>query len=168
MLIKLQVCLLSFNSIKVRLNQWWRYMRCRHLICFNSIKVRLNRLTCGRVEGLDTLFQFHKGTIKPGKHYDDQTLAHLFQFHKGTIKPRWDLLHLPHQQQFQFHKGTIKPRSWAVGRFLVLRFNSIKVRLNQLNNLIAKTNNEGFNSIKVRLNRCNCFWYSKARFVSIP
>ena len=34
-----------------------------------------------------SLFQFHKGTIKPGKHYDDQTLAHLFQFHKGTIKP---------------------------------------------------------------------------------
>ena len=130
MLIKLQVCLLSFNSIKVRLNQWWRYMRCRHLICFNSIKVRLNRLTCGRVEGLDTLFQFHKGTIKPGKHYDDQTLAHLFQFHKGTIKPRRKELEDDTSGLFQFHKGTIKPASTTIYPPCFSSFNSIKVRLN--------------------------------------
>ena len=67
-------------------------------------------MTCGRVEGLDTLFQFHKGTIKPGKHYDDQTLAHLFQFHKGTIKPVDAGLRLI-SIMFQFHKGTIKPQS---------------------------------------------------------
>ena len=164
-------------------------MRCRHLICFNSIKVRLNRLTCGRVEGLDTLFQFHKGTIKPGKHYDDQTLAHLFQFHKGTIKPRRKELEDDTSGLFQFHKGTIKPFNSFNASCFCASFNSIKVRLNQesrevfINNVLFQFHKgtikpdlfrlhyrpyARFNSIKVRLNRHQLRYTHPAFLVSIP
>ena len=164
-------------------------MRCRHLICFNSIKVRLNRLTCGRVEGLDTLFQFHKGTIKPGKHYDDQTLAHLFQFHKGTIKPRRKELEDDTSGLFQFHKGTIKPFNSFNASCFCASFNSIKVRLNQesrevfINNVLfqfhkgtikptrrrrAMPAQPCFNSIKVRLNLIYLDFIIVLMLVSIP
>ena len=35
-----------------------------------------------------TLFQFHKGTIKPLKEAGINSAFGKFQFHKGTIKPK--------------------------------------------------------------------------------
>ena len=56
--------------------------------------------------------------------------ASVFQFHKGTIKPlhghKISSLHL----EFQFHKGTIKPKPAQHLNQTKSSFNSIKVRLN--------------------------------------
>ena len=59
------------------------------LFNFNSIKVRLN-LSQKRYTRDMSLFQFHKGTIKPGVDMRAQTRKWQFQFHKGTIKPKID------------------------------------------------------------------------------
>ena len=158
--------LLSFNSIKVRLNPF--------LICCCSQHIR---------------FQFHKGTIKPTWPRSVCMSGTLFQFHKGTIKPYLSTKNLliyggfnsikvrlnPDQPQgsiprpaFQFHKGTIKP---DVGRLFSkkhLSFNSIKVRLNLLAPLTLAIFHFSFNSIRVRLNLPPRRWRVRCNWVSIP
>ena len=53
---------------------------------FNSIKVQLERHTLGNLYQFQTLFQFHKGTIRTQKRARLLFLLLLFQFHKGTIR----------------------------------------------------------------------------------
>ena len=152
--------------------------------CFNSIKVRLN-LTIVKYAITLVLFQFHKGTIKPGLTGGVTGLLSGFQFHKGTIKPISLLTRLIYQRRFnsikvrlnltqlntkllgmlfQFHKGTIKP----FRRLKLIpentRFNSIKVRLNLLTISHLFWLHSGFNSIKVRL---NLYIDSIARFILV-
>ena len=56
--------LLRFNSIKVRLNPLIERRQLEIKARFNSIKVRLNLSLCNEVTQF-SMFQFHKGTIKP-------------------------------------------------------------------------------------------------------
>ena len=81
------------------------------LLGFNSIKVRLNLGAVAPNEGA-SLFQFHKGTIKPGFPSSDFTSNLKFQFHKGTIKPFPSARRGAVVPLFQFHKGTIKPQCY--------------------------------------------------------
>ena len=76
----------------------------------------------------DTLFQFHKGTIRTPKDEPQQTQESYF----NSIKVR--LEHYPLMLQmmllvFQFHKGTIRTILMKNTSLLLLYFNSIKVRL---------------------------------------
>ena len=82
--------------------------RSSRLLHFNSIKVRLNLRKPTLSFGVP-IFQFHKGTIKPGEPDTLDETAFTFQFHKGTIKPQLASGNLNPVSLFQFHKGTIKP-----------------------------------------------------------
>ena len=57
------LCLMNFNSIKVRLKQKKVSVVFKHKFYFNSIKVRLKHDHREHPAEV-TLFQFHKGTIK--------------------------------------------------------------------------------------------------------
>ena len=52
---------------------------------------------------------------------------------------------------FQFHEGPIKTIAKLYPRSLVSSFNSMKVRLKQLDQLVKQGELTGFNSMKVRL-----------------
>ena len=54
---------------------------------FNSIKVQLKPVEIQTTQ-LDSLFQFHKGTIKTICLIHSSTNGAIFQFHKGTIKTK--------------------------------------------------------------------------------
>ena len=56
------------------------------IINFNSIKVRLEHAYNHLAQGYQTLFQFHKGTIRTDKTHRHMFTTNLFQFHKGTIR----------------------------------------------------------------------------------
>ena len=100
----------NFNSIKVRL---------KHSLClnpflqvfqtdFNSIKVRL-KLNGSTQIRMQTEFQFHKGTIKTIKWYDNR----FRDLHFNSIKVRLKQDSINQRAfalEFQFHKGTIKTR----------------------------------------------------------
>ena len=73
---------------------------------FNSIKVRLKRYVA-TAKLLNSLFQFHKGTIKTEQVANNMKVGQAFQFHKGTIKTYVATGKLLNSL-FQFHKGTIK------------------------------------------------------------
>ena len=73
---------------------------------FNSMKVRL------KPKGSDGKFYFHE-----------------FQFHEGPIKTVIVCAISDQGGQFQFHEGPIKTPHIFVFRGLMLRFNSMKVRL---------------------------------------
>ena len=79
-------------------------------ISFNSIKVRLNQVS-DHIAAIGITFQFHKGTIKPFTQLQTKLQGMLFQFHKGTIKPLGMQPLFAYEMKFQFHKGTIKPPS---------------------------------------------------------
>ena len=85
-------------------------------IYFNSIKVRLEP-TLMRVAAL------HPG----------------FQFHKGTIRTTEEVLGVPMHAPFQFHKGTIRTICRFLVVFLVVYFNSIKVRLEHSSLILRKS-----------------------------
>ena len=53
----------------------------------------------------------------------------MFQFHKGTIKTHKLVNYFLFSTLFQFHKGTIKTLRLFRNNPLIIRFNSIKVRL---------------------------------------
>ncbi len=82
----ISICNTYFNSIKVQLKLRMLMPDIDAEYNFNSIKVQLKRLRhiykCN-----DTLFQFHKGTIKTVWRARGRELR-VFQFHKGTIKTR--------------------------------------------------------------------------------
>ena len=141
---------------------------------FNSIKVRLNLTKDLSFYALPSVFQFHKGTIKPQVRATNDTSRQPFQFHKGTIKPALLLYDSTECWAFQFHKGTIKPLKRLTTNNRNCYFNSIKVRLNPGHSMEPKINHgfqfhkgtikpmhnsrimhvkTHFNSIKVRLNR---------------
>ena len=138
---------------------------------FNSIKVRL-KLKSINTFLLQSIFQFHKGTIKTVETRLYIITFCLFQFHKGTIKTTLSFKRLCSRLLFQFHKGTIKTSLAEVRQSNISDFNSIKVRLKlatytrspfsnvfQFHKGTIKTsfcieNNSSvlnFNSIKVRL-----------------
>ena len=121
------------------------------MLYFNSIKVRLEHSKTAGDILRNTLFQFHKGTIRtdfPSKSYHSQFL---FQFHKGTIrtmrevdqngmisyfnsiKVRLELKDVVQRlladSAFQFHKGTIRTYLPNLCNDEDSNFNSIKVRL---------------------------------------
>ena len=77
----------------------------------------------------DSLFQFHKGTIKTHAAGIIFYRALGFQFHKGTIKTSEPTVAEPVEPSFQFHKGTIKTTLRRTLIICLLYFNSIKVRL---------------------------------------
>ena len=56
-------------------------------------------------------------------------LQTLFQFHKGTIKTAHLTTPLSSNKVFQFHKGTIKTMIYVLQDLMQSYFNSIKVRL---------------------------------------
>ena len=77
---------LYFNSIKVQLKPKTPHDIRQHQTYFNSIKVQLKLLAFYKAY-FDTLFQFHKGTIKTVVvHRDGHPLRH-FNSIKVQLKP---------------------------------------------------------------------------------
>ena len=110
---------------------------------FNSIKVRLNpKSSHGRTEKR-TLFQFHKGTIKPRwtdgtdaltpnfnsiKVRLNQVIVNMlyYWYHNfNSIKVRLNLkqagINAAFVNGFQFHKGTIKPHCFRECNILIYK-----------------------------------------------
>ena len=56
-----------------------------HFLYFNSIKVRLE-LSVSPEADYNSLFQFHKGTIRTQRCIAEEPFTNEFQFHKGTIR----------------------------------------------------------------------------------
>ena len=75
---------------------------------FNSIKVRLRQYAKNLEYVSQTLFQFHKGSIKTIDFRRAKSELAKFQFHKGSIKTVKNSQFLPLVFAFQFHKGSIK------------------------------------------------------------
>ena len=123
---------LNFNSIKVRLNLGLLICRGFLVLHFNSIKVRLNRIDDSFMAQI-ALFQFHKGTIKPTQASLNRSLVDYFNSIKVRLNQAVIMPPSTSSRAFQFHKGTIKPQiTIFLFVFLLLNFNSIKVRLNRM------------------------------------
>ena len=103
---------------------------------FNSIKVRLKLYDRINIIIFQTLFQFHKGTIKTSDILAVPSPLDVFQFHKGTIKTPLGIVSFPLILIFQFHKGTIKTLVLTEHYLHQSHFNSIKVRLKLKQDLI--------------------------------
>ena len=117
MLIRHLLCLRSFNSIKVRLNLKGLTNIETSLGSFTSINLRLTHATGGDYSGTPS-FQFHKGTIKPGRPFHAESENSSFNSIKVRLNHREDFYQPELDNLFQFHKGTIKPpvRRSTVGR----------------------------------------------------
>ena len=95
---------------------------------FNSIKVQLE-LIYSPFARCQSLFQFHKGTIRtfaPRRALLDDIL---FQFHKGTIRTEERLPFLLTKRNFNSIKVQLEPTPSAVATSCKPYFNSIKVQL---------------------------------------
>ena len=118
-----------FNSIKVRLRLLSVVFVVNLLFNFNSIKVRLRPVYSSTKQASETLFQFHKGSIKTQAGRLTEIIHDCFnsikvrlrlrmspvelkkltfQFHKGSIKTIRQHHRPPRTPPFQFHKGSIK------------------------------------------------------------
>ena len=84
------------------------------------------------ISSLASKFQFHKGTIRTCCPPCAGRNLHQFQFHKGTIRTGVCTASKNDEATFQFHKGTI--RTWLQWQSNEGNnyFNSIKVRLEQV------------------------------------
>ena len=121
---------------------------------FNSIKVRLEHYFKFAETSLTVEFQFHKGAIRTNSFNLLIILAKRFQFHKGAIRTfaneckeasycldfnsiKVRLEPMPEKKavgrpQFQFHKGAIRTSVRLLSLLSPVNFNSIKVRLELL------------------------------------
>ena len=97
----------NFNSIKVRLEQCWRWKTCPNHANFNSIKVRLELDTDPIIVDAH-IFQFHKGAIRT----TSSALVTVYLADFNSIKVRLELAftqkHIDPFTTFQFHKGAIR------------------------------------------------------------
>ncbi len=120
------------------------------ILYFNSIKVRLIPKEFF-VSYYSTVFQFHKGSINTFLPSHFFLALRIFQFHKGSINTRPPTFMLLVFVEFQFHKGSINTYRNNPNQLQRMYFNSIKVRLIHLLQVIITLIFLNFNSIKVRL-----------------
>ena len=109
---------------------------------FNSIKVRL-KLSCERKQPfVESDFNSIKVRLKLPFRRTDERFA-VFQFHKGTIKTK-KAVAVSKRILFQFHKGTIKTTELLALSCKLSNFNSIKVRLKPLMNVLKFSDMNSF------------------------
>ena len=136
---------------------------------FNSIVVRLKVANANIAEKFHNGFQFHSGSIKSARHGTKRRRIFWFQFHSGSIKSVYGITALYIKSKFQFHSGSIKSERYES---IYVRpsagFNSIVVRLKDVESKLDDGRGHCFNSIVVRLKGHPNRARGSGGFVSIP